>query len=339
MPMSKLLDKFIWFKTAFAFRVSQVIEVFCAPVLEKVCRSERYEIKPTPHGKFGNPSITVFQGRYYVSVREVNYSYTFFSKNVKFNAGDTEFKSNTWICEFNIRNGAFLDFKKLESVVPNGLDRDIQPSNCEDARAFAHAGRLNLLWTVSERIDAANYRNFMLFGSITGSVVSDLQTVESPLGRLREKNWMPLVLNDKVHFVYQVNPLQIYAYERGGTTQIFASEKSLENLRYYSGSSQVIPFEDSLLCVVHRGIRLPTILGLTFPVFYLHKILVLNKDYSVKAFSKSFFFSMRSIEFCAGIAADGNELLFSYGVEDVNAYILKINYSELAKSLEWSSVD
>lgn len=80
------------------------------------------------------------------------------------------------------------------------------------------------------------------------------------------------------------------------------------------GGSQLVRVSDGWLCVVHDvtwhggGARV-----------YLHRFVLLSTDLEIVSMTDPFYFRRLGIEFCAGLACDGDRLVASFSVEDRQA--------------------
>ena len=66
---------------------------------------------------------------------------------------------------------------------------------------------------------------------------------------------------------------------------------------------------------------------------YRHRFIFWDKDWNVVKFTKQFSFLMAEIEFCAGAAVVGDDLLVSFGYQDNASYVLRIPLDVLERFL------
>jgi hypothetical protein len=64
---------------------------------------------------------------------------------------------------------------------------------------------------------------------------------------------------------------------------------------------------------------------------YTHKLVEYDLEGKLLWQSKEFNFEQFGIEFCAGMAFKGDDVVLSYGVMDKKALLLKINFDEFRK--------
>ena len=211
----------------------------------------------------------------------------------------------------------------------------------EDARIF-HSGtslfglwsaldgaELNLPGYVDEKVtfrpDWSRATNTMVLGQIDSSRVTRLHVIPSPHGRGREKNWMPAVDDGRIFFLYSPGELEVYSWHDGVLDFIHRRKKVLSELSDWSGSSQVIRWNEGWLCICHyAGRNIKTSFRQIGP-FYFHKLLYMSRDWDIIATSKRFFFERRGLEFCAGLEINGDHVVVSYGVNDSSAVLMKIS--------------
>jgi len=127
-----------------------------------------------------------------------------------------------------------------------------------------------------------------------------------------EKNWMPIVGWPR-HFIYLCDPTIRIAHD-GEKTAELSRQPAPVCLKDLRGGSQVIPHDDGWLCLTHEVAWRPERV-------YLHRFVKFTKDFHVEAISDPFYFQHVGIEFCAGLARDGERLVASYGVNDASAHL------------------
>lgn len=139
-----------------------------------------------------------------------------------------------------------------------------------------------------------------------------------------EKNWVP-VLDKPFHFVKWTNPTELVKVdlqEKTCETIHLGERKQLQkDLR---GGSQIIPFRDGYLGVMHETSLFNSEAGRKNAI-YRHRFTYWDKDFNIIKFSKEFTFLNTSIEFSCGMTKYGNDYLITFGVQDNAAYILKIS--------------
>jgi hypothetical protein len=129
-----------------------------------------------------------------------------------------------------------------------------------------------------------------------------------------QKNWMPVLGQPDDAFLYLCDPTTVIDCKPGGTalrSRVIDLDQNLTELR---GGSQVIPYGDGWLCLVHEVVWTPGRM-------YLHRFVRLDANFVITVVSEPFYFERKGIEFAAGLALDGGKLVASYGVNDASAHL------------------
>jgi len=156
--------------------------------------------------------------------------------------------------------------------------------------------------------------------------------IQSPVDKdaYCEKNWMPVTDLDNT-FVKWTNPLEVVkayprteGYRNSSEIEVKADESTKLDLPYDPrGSSQVIPWKGKYrICVVHdvnfwhneKGDR---------DAIYWHRFVVWDMDWNLVTMSRPWKFMDGRIEFCCGMASDGDDLLITFGYQDNAAYLVR----------------
>lgn len=138
-----------------------------------------------------------------------------------------------------------------------------------------------------------------------------------------QKNWMPIT-GYPDDFLYLCDPTVVI------NTSVYTAElwrssppACLVDLR---GGSQLISYEEGWLCITHEVAWRPERV-------YLHRFVRLDADFRIIAITDPFYFVHVGIEFCAGLARDGNRLVASFGVNDASAHLAFFDPSEVSAAL------
>lgn len=167
------------------------------------------------------------------------------------------------------------------------------------------------LWSVMCAMGTGDRPGAELFvARIDGDQFADIRRV-IPHGEPThaEKNWMPEVIGDEVRFHYRLGTLT----NMDGTLTYPGGRADLARA---GGGSQVIPYGDGRLCIVHDfHARLGTFLRV-----YNHYFVRLDVDGQPLTISEPFTIRNKLIEIVTGMAyhPDGR-LMISYGREDADA--------------------
>ena len=163
-----------------------------------------------------------------------------------------------------------------------------------------------------------------------------------------EKNWMP-ILDMPYHFikwsnpteVVKVDPTPVKKYNSELETDLVWA-KSCEtvhigeeklNVEYDPrGSSQVITIGDYRMAITHecefwynrKEDR---------DAEYYHRFIVWDKDWNIQQVSPLWKFLNGKIEFCCGMAQDGDDILITFGYQDNSAFLVRLPLEEVQSIL------
>lgn len=137
-----------------------------------------------------------------------------------------------------------------------------------------------------------------------------------------EKNWMPILRrpDEAIQFMYRLNHL---VDADGKDVKIFPSDLGVGHI---SGGSQVIPFFDGWLALVHEAMQHDDYAKR----YYQHRFAFFNEDLSLRSLSLPFVFLDKQIEFAAGLCwLDEFHLCLSFGVRDCEAWMARIDAEDV----------
>jgi predicted GH43/DUF377 family glycosyl hydrolase len=139
---------------------------------------------------------------------------------------------------------------------------------------------------------------------------------------------MPFVHKDALAFVYASAPTMILGWDAdtARVTKLSLSDGPPE-AEEYRGGSQGVPLDDGYLFIVHEVVVSAAKLQ------YLHRFVLLDPRLELTAASESFTFVSDPVEFCAGLARRGDDLVLSFGVSDAAAGLAIVPLDEARKLL------
>ena len=151
-----------------------------------------------------------------------------------------------------------------------------------------------------------------------------------------EKNWMP-ILDMPFHYVRWLDPFEIVKVDLD-TNEAFSvmtgdSLPISNNLnRGVRGGSQVVSFKDYRIAITHdvdgwtneKGDR---------NAHYNHRMIVWDQDWNIISITKPWKFMEGKIEFCCGLAIEGDQLEMTFGFQDNAAYLFRTSWDYM-NSLE-----
>jgi hypothetical protein len=144
-----------------------------------------------------------------------------------------------------------------------------------------------------------------------------------------EKNWMPLVVDGVVQLVYSCGPTVVLGGAvADGALEVVVEQDGPAGTERLRGGSQGVPVPGGHLFVVHEVDRSQP------KMRYLHRFLLLGDDLVVAGLSPAFTFTADRVEFCAGMALRGDELVLSFGISDAAAGLATLDLDEALALLE-----
>lgn len=179
--------------------------------------------------------------------------------------------------------------------------------------------------------------------------LDDLRVIRPEGPRRNEKNWMPIA-DGSGRFVYSCDPTRII--NRNGVTINGGESTPPMVAREWGGSSQLIPFADGFLALVHERKADPD------PMHgqrnYQRRFVFFrrntpgppgqqrepeqqreNKDLKIQCTSRRFYFGDAEGEFVCGMCRhpDGRRLIISYGVLDRAAWVATVDIEDVERML------
>jgi hypothetical protein len=139
-----------------------------------------------------------------------------------------------------------------------------------------------------------------------------------------EKNWMPIT-DMPFHYVKWTNGTEVVRVNPETKT---CERVYLKNWKDFGcgdlrGGSQVIPFGDYRMCIVHETFLYNSEAGKKDGT-YRHRFVVWDKDWNIVKISPQFSFMEAKIEFCCGITPYQDDYLMTFGYQDNAAYLLRV---------------
>lgn len=192
----------------------------------------------------------------------------------------------------------------------------------EDGRLFWW--RDSWWFSASALHHGARTRTTMALCKLDGRRVSYLEFMHSPHSREMEKNWMPLVVRDRLSVVYSHHPAESYELSPN-KRRIWLGE--CPALHGWSGGSQLIPYQGAHLGVIHQRRKHRN------RVYYAHRVVQYNDNLVAEKIGKEFYFRGEQIEFCAGVVEHDGLYVLSFGVKDREAWLVSLTPSEIASLL------
>lgn len=212
----------------------------------------------------------------------------------------------------------------------------------EDARLFEWRGRWWATATVCDLTEEGRREIVLLQLDALGGI-ERVEPLRGPWSVHAQKNWMPLIDHDVAKLIYSTQPTTIFDV-------VDADEPNVPRLSWHvagrhgvgcspdytdatfvqgrlRGGSQAVRVDGGWLCVVH---------DVAFPGsgrLYVHRFALLNDRLELAALSDAFYFERLGIEFCAGLAPVGKQLVASYAVNDGSARLATFDWDAVKRTL------
>lgn len=260
-----------------------------------------------------NPSVCVgADGRRLVLVRTVNYTVTSEGQYPTVD-GSGIIRTRNHVVEFD------ADWRPTGSTPvedASGRSRSaFGVEGFEDCRLWQYGDGYCASATVRDSADNPDGRCEMTILSLDKKWrVTEVHPVRDYERDKTQKNWMP-VSGFPGQFLYLCDPtIVIDAYASSRVTTEIARHGSPVCLTDLRGGSQLVAHDGGWLCVTHEVAWRPERV-------YLHRFVKFDTDFRVVAVSDPWYFRHVGIEFCAGLARDGDRLVASFGVNDASAHL------------------
>lgn len=294
-----------------------------------------------------NPSVFVDNGELVCNIRHVNYT-LYHSENKKFQhrygplqylhpENDQNLRTWNFYCTLN----ADLELKQITTIDTAKLD--VPPIwefvGLEDGRLFRWGNKMFLSGVRRDTTTNGQGRMELSELVVKTNQVREIRRTRIPAPGANttycEKNWMPII-DQPYHYVKWSNPTEVVKFDPElGTTETvhLDTTKFISGQPDFRGGSQVIPYGDYYLAIIHEVDLFKSETGQK-DATYKHRFLVWDKNWSIVKFSDAFSFMNADIEFCCGAAFFQDDLLISFGYQDNCAFILKMPKTILKQYLE-----
>ena len=291
-----------------------------APTAADLLGGEHIPLPFTPPSLFHacNPSIHFDGWRWRCSARAVDYELGLTHPN-------GSLSKNFLLC---------LDARLQIDNVVEMIDRsgvakkpDTKVRGFEDLRLFSRGDRIMALasacdleggfsrkggWGLPEMCELATGKD----GSITACRV-----IRGPWSDLPQKNWMPIEDGVGDTVLYRAYPRLLMSLQ----TRLTQGDIRGFYPASLRGSSQLIRFDGGWLAVCHESTKKP--------LAYRHRFVWFDKELMPRKIGRDFVWLSPGVEFCAGLAWDGKRLVASFGKNDREAHLMKVDPAKVVESL------
>ncbi len=208
---------------------------------------------------------------------------------------------------------------------------DAQVCGVEDVRLFRWK---NAWWFVgnSRQFERQHYYRVVLgrYNDACDRIESIVALEHQDMSR-NEKNWMPLIHDDRLYLLYLSQPtIVVEADPETGNCKVVSRKMPAANLSSYRGSSPFVPFNGRLLGIVHDVAFTPE------RRIYLHRFIILDPEtWTVTHASHPFTFLHTGVEYCCGLtwAHEPGDLLISFSFEERESWLTRIDRERVREML------
>jgi hypothetical protein len=194
---------------------------------------------------------------------------------------------------------------------------------------------------------SATVRNVSPFDGRCRIATADLDYDDASLHNLRvlaglqcqehEKNWMPIEAGPGKYggWLYSAHHdghavTVDHDPEVAGAYQLRRRQPAPVIARGFRGGGQVVAFRDGWLGLIHEVAHLPS-----GHRVYEHRLCWWDDGFRLERWSPAFAFrELRAIEFAAGLATVGDNVVMSFGVRDAEAWLVEVPAADVASLLD-----
>lgn len=220
-------------------------------------------------------------------------------------------------------DGKNVGMEGIELIDRSGIP--LYPKNIlgmEDIRLFGdHEFFCTYLEVNESRIPQMCYGHYRDDGTVDQIIPMQVQA------KLEcEKNWLPFIINDEIHFIYSFHPFKLYKFDRTTGAITLVKETILSNhyLSDFRGSGAPIRYRDQWLCTIHQCWH-------NSPRKYFHRFVLLDDEFTTIKYSRIWYFESPSIEYTLSLALSPEGLLIPYSLRDNASKIGVLSYDALEK--------
>ncbi len=218
---------------------------------------------------------------------------------------------------------AVTDTVGVEERVPDLRTYPSRIHGYEDCRLISIDGRWFASATCCE-LNPIERREIVLL-ELSGTDVVSVRQLHGPHPGRHEKNWMPFERDGALHFLYSASPTVVLSgdVDSGRTEVVHRSDGPASGAELRGGSQGVALDRGGWLFAVHEVVRSGQ------RPRYVHRFLELSEDMEVVGLTEPFTFASDPVEFCAGMARHGDELVMSFGVSDAASGLAVVAAAEV----------
>ena len=262
-------------------------------------------------------SIIKYRNDYLINVRCTNY------KLIQGKYNTSQGIINTLNClvysdiNLNIKEDKYI-FKNI-----NNPNINSPVLGFEDLRLFEHNDKIYFIATQIEYSPMLN--NQMVVGEydIDNKTYKNFNYIKSPYDKDCEKNWLPVVVNNEVNFIYNWYPLEIGKINE--KNELIIINKYDTPLFFSQLRGSVVPIYDEINKVYYTLTH-----GVLFPDSnisnrqYYHVLITLDINLKPLQYSPPFYFKKFNIEYCIGMTFNDNKFSFIFSQHDKDPFVITV---------------
>jgi len=262
-----------------------------------------------------NPSVAVVDNKLKAIVRTV--SYRIRPDGTYDYNGLSAIRTTSFLVDVkNLESAGWTVFNPVELKRPTRFPEPVFKDvlDVEDYRLIPYRGELWANGCVLEQNEQAWREQFLVKLHPTTGEVTDWQRVVPEGSKVNEKNWMPIVQNEEIKWMYRPG----WVLRQDGSFQV--KHQNTVVVDDLSGGGQLVPLDGGWLGIVHTAHQDP----INGKRYYWHRFVYFDADFRLQKMSEPFVFFDKQIEFAAGLALYEGNVVVSFGVLDREAWIAVI---------------
>ena len=284
-----------------------------------------------------NPSVYNDNGRILVNLRNINYTLYHAEKNKYENhwgplvyihpENDMHLRTWNYLCELD-ENMRIQKYFKIDTT--DFPDQELwEFVGLEDCRIVRWENKLYLSGVRRDLDTKGTGRMEICEIQFVNNEVKQISQFRIPTpvdkNSYCEKNWMPITYLP-YHYVKWTNGTEVVRIDPETQTceQICLKNWRDLNCADLRGGSQLIPFGEYRMCIVHETFLYNSEAGRKDGT-YRHRFVIWDKDWNIVKISPQFSFMGAKIEFCCGLTPYQDDYLMTFGFQDNAAYLLRVS--------------
>ena len=284
-----------------------------------------------------NPSVYNDNGKIIVNLRNINYTLYHAERNKYENhwgplvyihpENDMHLRTWNYLCEMD-ENMRIKSYSKIDTT--DFPDQELwEFVGLEDCRIVRWENKLYLSGVRRDLDTKGTGRMEICEIQFVNNEVKQISQFRIPTpvdkNSYCEKNWMPIT-DLPYHYVKWTNGTEVVRIDPETQTceQICLKNWRDLNCADLRGGSQLIPFGEYRMCIVHETFLCNSEAGRKDGT-YRHRFVIWDKDWNIVKISPQFSFMGAKIEFCCGLTPYQDDYLMTFGFQDNAAYLLRVS--------------